>query len=345
MIKNQYNLRTRQSAFAQITGRQPINLDVGAPLTKLNIRLQGTVTNGGSIPVGPQMGPILSLAQLIQRLELVVNGQDTVVTVQPWLYVARLIYERHGVLPRGFETPLSLVANAVTNFDITIPLHFDLLRGRKRNDCAVDLRGIRAAQLYATFGTIANVFNTPNAATLTNLICTVEASYIEQVPMLDRNKNPIVFAVRQLDEINLAIVGSNNQTTLDVDQRTGVNLISMACMFITTTAGLQAGDDSGLINALTFTGDLKVKSGPTYFYNSQAPIIKADVRDEFFIPAASELAGMYFIDLRYDGKLSTGIPTGALDANLQLLLNQVYAAGTTTLYVQRESVRQLNVGP
>ena len=345
MIKNQYYLRTRQSAFSQVTGRQPLNLDVGAPLAKLNVRLQGTITNSATAPTGVQFGPVLQLAQLIQRLELVINGQDTVVTVQPWLYIQRMIYERHGVLPRGFETPLLMTANGVSNFDITIPLHLDLLRGRKRNDCAVDLRGIRAAQLYATFGTVANVFAVPNAAVLSNVVCTVEAAYVEQVPLVDAKGNPIVFAVRQLDEINLPIPGTNNQTTLDVDQRTGVNLIGMCCSFITLTGGVYAGDDAGLINGLTFTGDIKVKSGPTYFFNSQAPIIKADVRDEFFIPSASEIAGAYMIDMRYDGKLSTGIPTGALDANLQMLINQQYSSGNTTLFIQRELVRPLNVGP
>jgi hypothetical protein len=51
------------------------------------------------------------------------------------------------------------------------------------------------------------------------------------------------------------------------------------------------------------------------------------------------------LDLRYDGKLSTGIPTGNLDANLQMLINENYTSGNTTLFIQRESVRPLNVGP
>jgi hypothetical protein len=351
MITNQFKLVTREGVFAQTVGRQPLNLDVGAPLTKLNIRVQYTVTNTASAPTGQPWGALGQLAQLIQRLELVVNGQDTVVSVQPWLYLFRLIYERRGVLPRGMENPINMSASQVTNVDFVIPLHFDLLRGRKRNDCAIDLRGIRACQLYATFGTVNNVFTVPNSATITNVAVTVEAQYIEQVPAKDKKGNPILFAVRQLDEINYPILGANNQFTQDVDQRTGVNLITLATFFSTVSSSTPAGDDTGLINGLTFTGDIKVKSGGTYFYSSQAPHIKADVRDEFMIGPtfqsenAIEIPGMYMLDLRYDGKLSTGIPTGNLDANLQMLINENYTSGNTTLFIQRESVRPLNVGP
>lgn len=355
MITNQFKLVNRLGTFAQTINRQPLNLDVGAPLTDLYIRLRYTNTNTASAPTGVQYGAMLQVLQLIQRIELVVNGQDTVWSVQPWLYVARLIQERHGTLPKGLEiTGLNPGASQVTNVDVTIPLHFDLIRGRKRNDCAIDLRGIRAAQLFLTFGTVNNLWNVPNAATVSNIIVDVEGAYIEQCPAKDRRGNPIVFAVRQLDELSLPLPGANNQTTLDIDQRTGVNMVSLATFFATSTAGVIAGDDTGLVNGNTFQGDIKVKSGGTYFMVSQASFIKARARDEFFlVPAGNssvaaltpEMAGMFMVDLRYDGKLSTGIPTGLLDANLQILLNQNYSTGGTTMFIQRESVRPLNVGP
>jgi hypothetical protein len=236
--------------------------------------------------------------------------------------------------------------------DIHIPIHFDLIRGRKRNDCAIDLRGIRAAQLFVTFGGLADLWNAPGATvTLTNVILDVEGTYIEQVPQRDKRGNPIVFAVRQLDEINLPLPGANNQTTVDIDQRTGVNLVSLAHFFATTTAGVTVGDDVGLINGNTFTGDFKIKSAGQYYFVGQAPQLKARVRDEYDLVTAAngatinpEAAGFFMHDLRYDGKLSTGLPTGALDANLQCLLNQNYTTGGTTWFIQRESVRPLNVG-
>jgi hypothetical protein len=355
-IQNQFKLSNRIGTFAQVVGRQPLNLDVGAPLVSLDLRLRYTVATGATAPTGVQYGAILQLAQLIQRMELIVNGEDTVMSVQPWLYIARFVQERGGVFPRGFETPINMAANQTTNVDIHIPIHFDLIRGRKRNDCAIDLRGIRAAQLYLTFGGAANLFNVPGATVaISNIIVDVEATYIEQVPARDKRGNPILFAVRQLDELNMPIVGANNQTTLDIDQRTGVNITSLGLFFATSTAGVIAGDDVGLINGNTFTGDVKLRSGGSYFLVSQAPFIRARARDEMRLINAGqasdvasmlnpEFPGFFFIDQRYDGKLSTGIPTGALDANLQLLLNQNYTTGNTTLYVQRESVRPLNVG-
>ncbi len=355
-IQNQFKLVNRMGTFAQTVGRQPLNLDVGAPLTGIDLRLRYTITTGATAPTGVMFGTLFQLAQLLKRIELIVNGQDTVMSVQGWLYLARLITERHGIVPKGFESTINMAANQTTNVDVHLPLHFDLLRGRKRNDCAIDLRGIRAAQLYVTFGGLADLFGTPGATvTLTNVVLDVEATYIEQVPRTDKRGNPIVFAVRQLDEINLPLPGANNQQTIDVDQRTGVNLVSLAHFFATSAAGVPAGDDVGLINGNTFTGDFKVRSGPAYFYVGQAPQLKARVRDEFQLINAGqaidvagmvnpEFPGFFMQDFRYDGKLSTGIPTGALDANLQVLLNHNYSSGNTVWYIQRESVRPLNVG-
>ncbi|HEY1503716.1 MAG TPA: hypothetical protein VGF92_05415 [Stellaceae bacterium] len=355
-ISNQFKLVNRIGTFAQTVGRQPLNLDVGAPLTGIDIRLRYTVATGATAPTGVQYGAVFQLAQLIQRMELVVNGEDTVMSVQPWLYIARFAQERGGLFPRGFETPINMAANQNTNVDVHIPIHFDLIRGRKRNDCAVDLRGIRAAQLYLTFGGAANLFGVPGATVaISNIIVDIEATYIEQVPARDKNGKPILFAVRQLDELTLPLPGANNQTTLDIDQRTGVNLISLGMFFDTLIGGVHGGDDTGLINGATFQGDLKLRSGGSYFGVTQAAFVKARARDEMRLINAGqaldvasmlnpEFPGFFFWDQRYDGKLSTGIPTGALDANLQLLLNQNFNTGNTTLFVQRESVRPLNVG-
>ncbi|HEY3917733.1 MAG TPA: hypothetical protein VGL83_08060 [Stellaceae bacterium] len=354
-ISNQFKLINRLGTFAQTVGRQPLNLDVGAPLTCLDVRLRYTIVTGATAPIGVMYGTVLQLLQLIQRAELIVNGQDTVMSVQPWLYAVRSMQERSGVLFRGLETPINMAANQTTNVDVHLPLHFDIVRGRKRNDAAVDLRGIRSAQLYLTFGGLANLFGTPGATVaLSNVTVDVEGTYIEQVPNKDSNGNPIVFAVRQLDELNMQLVGANNQTTLDVDQRTGVNMLSLLHYFATSTAGVPAGDDTGMINGSTFQGDMKLKSGGQYYSISQAAFMRARVRDENRLinagqPATNminpEFAGAFYQDIRYDGKLTTGIPTGALDANLQALYNQNYTTGNTTLYVQRESVRPLQVGP
>lgn len=355
MISNQFKLVNRLGSFQNTIGRQPLNLDVGAPLVGLDLRVRYTIATGATAPTGAMFGSIFQLAQIIKRIELVINGQDTVMSVQPWMYLQRFMQERRGIIPRGFETPINMAASQTTNVDITIPLHFDMLRGRKRNDCAIDLRGIRAAQLYCTFGGLSDLFAVPGATVaLSNLQVDVEGTYIEQVPAKDKRGNPIVFAVRQLDEINAGLPGANNQFTLDIDQRTGVNLVSLYTSFITLTGGVLAGDDIGMINGNTFTGDFKLKSGGTYFYVGQAPFMRARVRDEFGLINAGqagvvanmlnpEFAGGYFMDIRYDGKLSTGIPTGALDANLQLLTNHNYTSGGTTMYIQRESVRPLNV--
>jgi hypothetical protein len=352
---NQRKLVDRLGTFAQYVGRQPLNLNVGSPLVGLDLRIRYTITTGATAPTGAMFGTFFQLLQFIQRAEIIVNGQDTVWSVQPWLYAARFITERHGIIPRGMETPINMAANQTTNVDVTLPLHFDLIRGRKRNDAAIDLRGIRAAQLYLTFGNLASIFGAPGATvTLTNPIVDVEGTYLENVPAKDKNNKPIVFAVRQLDELSLQLPGANNSLTLDIDQRTGVNLTSLYHFFATSAAGVPAGDDTGLINGAAFQGDMKIKSGGDYFFVGQAAFMKQRVRDEFALINAGQAAdvanminpefpGLFVHDFRYDGKLSTGIPTGALDANLQAVVNHNYASGNTLWYIQREAIRPLNV--
>src|SRR5690242_6046959 len=108
MIGNQFKLVNRIGTIPQTVGRQPLSLDVGAPMTGIDLRMRYTVTNGGTAPIGVQYGAILQLAQLVQRAEQVVYGEDSVMSLQPWLYIARFVQERGGVFPRGFDTPINM---------------------------------------------------------------------------------------------------------------------------------------------------------------------------------------------------------------------------------------------
>jgi len=166
------------------------------------------------------------------------------------------------------------------------------------------------------------------------VVLDVEAEYLQNVPAIQKTgKNsgkPYVFNVRQLDELNVPLTATNNAFTFDIDDRTGVLLKSL--FMATLTAG--AGDDAPLAN-----GSIKLKAGSLYYINSVTPILKANVRDDYFIPPASEDVGVNFINLLYDGKLSTGIPTGQIPANLQMVLDATLGAGPTSFLVQRESWR------
>lgn len=329
-VVNKLKHRRRLGQFAAVAGRQAMNIDLVGPMTKLCLRVQYTHT-GGAATAGALFQ---QNARLLQKVEVIVQGRDTVFNITPALYAARRLYENDGVPMRGMETVLNPGNGLVTNVDLTIPLHFDLVRGRKRDDAALDLRGLTLAQLAVTFGTVADLWTTPSTATITNLVCSVEGEYI-----LNTDPSKDQYITRSIDELLYPITGSSNNFAFDVDARTGLAIRTLPLFFLTGNIGDDALCPVGGANP----GWIQLVAGSRQFVNTEAGFLKADVRDEMRIPAAQELVGVDFLDVLYAGALSTSIPTGRLDANLKFILNTTFTAGNSQVVVQRESTRPLKI--
>lgn len=323
---NKLKVNTRLGQFASTQGRQAMNLDIGNPLTRLFLRVQYTHTSGAADAVGRLFQ---QNARILQKIEVIVQGRDTVWNITPALYAARRQYENQGVQMRGMSTVITATAAAVTNVDITIPLDFTLVNGRKRDDSALDLRGLTMAQLAVTFGTIADLWTTPGTATITNLVCSVEAEY------LFNTKPTEAFITRAMDELSFPITGSSNNFSFDVDARTGLAVRTLPLFFLTNNIGDDALCPVGGANP----GWVRLVSGSQQFINSEIAFVKANAIDELRVPAGSEITGLNFISNQFDGSLPTSIPTGMLDANLKFQANVTYAAGNSMVVCQREVTR------
>ncbi len=323
---NKLKVTTRLGQFNSTAGRQSMNLDIGNPLTKLYLRLKYTHTSGGADAVGRLFQQNI---RLLQKVEVIVQGRDTVWNITPALYAARCAYERAGVPLSGMETVITATAAAVTNVDVIVPLDFTLINGRKRDDAALDLRGIAIAQLAVTFGTVADLWTTPGAAAITNLVCSVEAEY------LFNTKPGEGFITRSLDEMLYPITGSSNNFSFDVDGKTGVAVRSLPLFFLTGNIGDDALCPVGGANP----GWVRLVSGSQQFINSEIGFVKARAQEEMRVPAGNAIAGLDYVDILFDGALATSIPTGQLDANLKYQANVTYAAGNSQVVCQREVTR------
>jgi len=330
-VVNQIKHRRRLGQFAATQGRQALPIDLVGPLTKLAIRIQYTESNGATAPAGVLFQ---QNARFLQKVEIIIQGRDTVWSVTPAYYVARRQYEGRGVPCRGMETVIGAGANAVTAVDLTIPLHFDLVRGRRRDDAALDLRGLTLAQIAITFGslTATDLWTTPGATVaLSAVTCSLEGEYI-----LNTDPTQNQYVARELIEIMTPIVSSSNNFAFDVDARTGIAIRTLPLFFITANQG----DDS---LCPTAGGWIQLQAGARQFVNTETAFLKADSRDELELPAAQEIAGLDFLDVLLMGQLATSIPTGKLDANLKAILNVTMGAGPSQVICQRESTRPLKI--
>lgn len=329
-VSNKLKLKNRLGQFASTQGRQAMNLDMVGPMTKLNLRVQYTHTAGGAAAAGPLFQ---QNARILQKIEVIVQGRDTVWNITPAIYAARHRYENHGVPMRGMSTVITNGIGTVSNVDLTIPLDFTLINGMKRSDAALDLRGLTLAQLAVTFGTAADMWTTPNGAVISNLVCSVEAEYLVNTTEKD------TYITRALDELLYPITGTSNNFAFDIDARTGLAIRTIPLFFLTNNIGDDALCPVGGANP----GWIRLQAGARQFLNTEVGFLKADVVDEYCIQPGDELVGVDFIDNLFDGSLATSIPTGLLDANLKIIANVTYAAGNSQVICQRESTRPLKI--
>lgn len=344
-VTNKLKQWRRLGSFANTTGRQTLNFDVGSPLTCLLLHCQYIYTPDA---VSDAVGALFQQnARFLKRVEVIVGGKDTVVNVQPSYYAARRLYENQGLPMKGMETAIDGVhGHAATVVDLYIPIHFDLVNGRRRDDAALDLRGINLAQLAVTFGdtlTSADLWTTPHGV-ISDISLNVEGEFIVNakspvagfVAKYPGQRNGDSYVTRVLDELTFPITGTSNNYQQIIDGRSGWLLRTLPLVFTTNDLGDEAlcPIPGGLI---------KLDAGARNFFATEPGFVKARHRDELRIPAANEIVGVDFIDLQYAGSLASCIPTGKLDADLKLTAQVVFAAGNSQINILREYTRPLQL--
>ena len=192
------------------------------------------------------------------------------------------------------------------------------------NDCALDLRGIRAAQLYVTFGGLSDLFGVPGGTVaLSNVALDVEGTYMEQVPAKDKRGNPIIFGVRQLDELNVPIPGANNSSrSIRPAHRHQPCVVSH--FFRHPGCERACGRRDRADQRLYVSGRHEAQERGNVLHDKSGEFHQGALPRSIPIGRNGGNAGsginpeaprFFPIDIRDHGKLSTGIPTGALDAN------------------------------
>jgi len=304
-------------------GQQAFEIAREGVLLTLWLRLQFTITNGGTGPVGPLF---MTLARLLKRLEITVGGRDTVMNVTGPLLAARVYCER-GLHASGMADTVVLTNSAATVYDVSIPIDFTLPNGRRQDDTGLDTRGLNQLTLMLTWGTVSDFFTTLNAATVGTVTCNVEGEYLLNVPA----DKP--FLVRSLDTVERELTGSTDTFELVMDRGTG--LVYRTFMVCTTA------DNIGVNTILnTATGSIRLECGSFVDILRDPVLVQAENR---LAMTAAPLTGVYYIDPMHDGQLVTALDTTNIPTDLVMKFSATKVTGTNFITVQREAVRPLKL--
>jgi len=304
--------------------RQTVQLDRDGVLLGAIIRVQYRVTNTATAPTTPLWG---TLARILRRVEVVVNGQDTVINVNGAHLASRQLLET-SQRPLGMDATVVLTASAVTDYDISIRVPFVLPAGaQRRDDTALDLRGVQQAILAVTWGDATDLFGTPNSAAISNVNVEVTGHYLVNAAPQQR------YLVRAMDIQDQDNTTTNANLSILLDRGSDIFWRNLHIATLRNNVAVQ--------NILT--GDVRWQAGSFIYDNRSAREVLADTIYESRIPY-SEFATadqIYRLGRDFYGSIATLINGGALSGDLFLILGTTYTSGTERISISREFIRPL----
>jgi hypothetical protein len=305
--------------FAE-NARKTLEIDRDGVLMQLDLRLQFTITNSATPAVDPQWN---ALASLFKRIEMIVGGRDTVVSIDGPGLVARAQKE-FGTSIFGMDDTVVLTGSAVTAYDVIIPLSFFLPRGRRPDDTGLDLRRQQQVSLAITWGDIDDFYGTANAAVISAVTCSVEGNYLLYAPT-DK-----AFFARNLDMVERDLPGSTDNFDITMDKGTG--LFYRSFQVVTLADGLA-------VNTILDPGSISLEAGSFVFTKRDAIMWRAHNKHNFGQEAAT--TGLYYMPTYMFGEGSSMINSGVLQSDLKFIFDATKVTGTNTIRVYREAMRPL----
>ncbi len=314
-------------------GRESLELDKNGVLMRLNLRLRFTVTNSATAPVTPLFQ---ALARLINRVDIMAGGRDTVQSIPGYMLAARAAYEQIGIPVRGMGAAVVTTASAVTNYDVTLPVDFMMPLGQRQDDTALDTTGLTQLSCIVTWGKndASDLFATPNGAAISNVQLDVEGEYIvnpqrSSTGMAVSSKTGKPYLVRAFDYQEIDISASNTAFSTILDSRSGLVVTSFLFVALADSQGNDSIINSMQIDAASFN-----------FLNRDAEEIRAENQRRLRL-VNGPTPGMLYVDPRVGGSILNAISTGDLAGDLKATLNVTTQGTVCKLAIQREAVRPL----
>jgi len=236
----------------------------------LQLRLTFTHTNAAS----PDLD-VKNVCDMIKRLSIVINGQDTLISMAGYDLYALNFYDS-GVSPMQSIDTTASTAGLTSYVDLYLP--FALTRAVNPEDTLLDVRGASSVVLEIQWGSTMGTNVTITAGTLG--ITTLEYDNVDPAAKFARHEfsKNIHTLTATGTRIEKAAVGSNNQYR--------------RIMLLTKNSSGVAAD--------TILSKIAVRSRTYYWQQVAASAIKARNQMSY---AVTPLTGVYVLDFTTDGKM------------------------------------------
>jgi hypothetical protein len=302
--------------------KQSIELPRNGVALEYRLRVRYTITNGSSAAEDPFYQ---ALGRIVRRLDVILGGRDTVVSLFGEQLMSRATVE-FGAVPDGMADTVVLTGSATaTAYDVLYTIPRFLPRSRNPLQTADDLRRVRSATLEVTWAdnTLAWLYGTPNSPAGISLVTAdLEVDYLvdagpEYQPM-----------VRQLTHIDQVYSAASQALSITIDGQTGLALRSIDVISLDDSVGSNA-----LINKL------KVAAGPVVFSEQDGPAIQAMNKLRYGLE--SIITGYHFIPFTFLGDDSLAILSSpqALPSDVQAVFDVTTGSGTEELLLSVEAIR------
>lgn len=316
--KNKIVTRLGYIDFAE-RATKTLRLDQYGVCTNLRLRLAFTITNGGSAAVLPKP---FALSRLFKRIDLNINGQDTLQTIDGPGLVARQLIER-GVRPYGMDATVVLTGSAVTSYEIVLELAQALPRAISPLDTGLDFRRLNQAVLSVLWGDINDIYGTPNSAAISAVTCEVEGEFLAYV------KDTDTFMARDVASFEHQVNGANTDFAPYPIDRGAYWLRSFNIM---------TDSDNVLVN--TIINNVMLKGGNFVFVDRGKAMFLADQAHVYQMALAERQAGIYRVEMPMFGSNGTLIYMGNPQAaDLFLRFNVAHPGTTDYIRISREGLR------
>lgn len=276
----------------------------------LGIRLTGTCTTTATAPVGKKSQ---TPYRLIKRIEIVANGKDTIKSI-PGMFLRILNKHDFGTNPK--ETDVGIVASTAYSFEGYMILPFAFTRALRPLDGALDARRLQTLDVRITWGSVDDLYTTPNSAALSNVKLELKTMEYINVPQDFK-----AFLNKQT-QIQKEVVS----TTTELQERLPVETVYRRFILYTEVADIAS--DSVL-------NKIKLKSGTFVFKDLDANLLKGDMKSLMGLEALE--TGVYIVELITDGQLTEVINTVGM-SSLEFIFDVTKQAGTNVIHIFPEIV-------
>lgn len=294
-------------------GSKALDIPRNGVLRGISFRLVGTYTTG----TGTWAKFDHSVYKLIQRIEIIANGKDTLKSV-PFFFTRLLARADSGTLPD--LTDVGNTASTAYPFVAYGFIPFAFTRARRPLDGALDTRKLSSLSLVVTWGTDTTMYGTLGSGGSFTVTPSLQVKLEEYA-----NVEPdFKAAINRHSTIQHEVTA----TKVEDQEKLVIDRVYRRFFVYAEAAGMAS---NAIINKIT------LKSGTYVFKSVKGPMAQSSLKTLYGIDAVD--TGLYVVDATTDGMLTEALNARGL-TSLEFVFDVTKQAGTNIVYVIPEEVAE-----